>query len=93
MSNEYIYGGKPAKVKSAAGTSGVLIKAADGGFVFRVYHGNGTFTDYDIRHDDLSITIDPDELASFYQIGDRFILNHTPQVSALKRISEQGRQT
>lgn len=93
MSNEYIYGGKAAKVKSAASTSGVLIKAADGDFVFRVYHGNGAFTDYVIRHDELSITIDPDELASFYQIGDRFILDHTPQVLGLKRVSEQGSQT
>ena len=80
-------------MKPAAGISGVLIKDAEGGFVFRVYHEDGTFTDYEIRHDDLSITIDADGLASFYQIGDRFILDHSPQVLGLKKVSEKGSQT
>lgn len=88
MSNKYLYGGKAAEIKPAAGIAGVLIKDAKGGFAFRVYHEDGTFTDYDIRHDELSVTIDAAELASFYQIGDRFVLDHSPQVLGLEKVSE-----
>lgn len=47
-----------------------------------------TFTDYEIMHDDLSITIEADELASFYQIGNLFVPDHSPEVSGLKNVSK-----
>ena len=33
----------------------------EGSHFFRVYHSNGTFTDYDISHSDLSVTIEDDD--------------------------------
>ena len=67
------YGVSEAIVSPAAGVTGFLLKRADGSFFFRVYGSNGDFTDYDIRHDDLEVTISPDAFASFYQIGDRLL--------------------
>ena len=58
-----------------------------------MYQEDGTFTDYEIRHDDLSVTINADELASFFQIDDRFVLDHSPQVLGLEKVSEKGSQT
>jgi len=49
-----------------------------GGIIFfRVYQNDGEFTDYDISHDELSITIDTDAMASF-------ALDHSPSVLGLK---------
>ena len=78
------YGTSAAVVSPAAGVAGFLLKSADGSFFFRVYYAGGEFTDYDIRHDDLEVTISPDALASFYQIGDRRILDHSPEVLGLE---------
>ena len=86
MSNKYLYGGRPAEVQPAAGIAGVLIKAAGDGLAFRVYQEDGIFTDYEIRHDELALTIAEDELATFYKIGDRFILDHSPQVLGLRKV-------
>ena len=88
MDDKYNYGGNVALVKKAAGVSGVLIKDAAGNFVFRVYGKGGGFTDYDIRDDELSVTIAEDELAAFYQFNDRFLLDHSPQVLGLERVVE-----
>ena len=55
--DQYLYGGKPAEIRSAAGERGMIVRALDGVMMFRVYYGNGRFTDYEIRHDDLSVTI------------------------------------
>ena len=52
--------------------------------MFRVYRDREHFTDHEIRHDDLSITIDADALAAFYKVGERRILDHSPQVLGLK---------
>ncbi len=49
----------------------------DGGFTFRVYHQNGEFSDYDLNHDDLAITIAADALASFYAFGECRVLDHS----------------
>ena len=94
MKHKYHYGGQPAEVKPAAGVKGVLIRALDGAMMFRVYHDHERFTDYEIRHDDLSVTIDKDELAAFYKIcpragadGDQYILDHGPEVLGLDRVS------
>ena len=78
------YGASAATVSPAAGVTGFLLKRTDGSFFFRVYGSSGDFTDYDIRHDDLEVTISPDALASFYQIGDRLLLDHSPEVLGLE---------
>ena len=92
MNDKYLYGEQPAEVESAAGAKGVLIRTLDGAVTFRVYHNRERFTDYEIRHDDLSVTIDADALAAFYKVGERDILDHSPQVLGLKKIEGQNRQ-
>jgi len=78
------YGSSAATVSPAAGVTGFLLKGTDGSFFFRVYGSSGDFTYYDIRHHDLEVTISPDALASFYQIGDRLLLDHSPEVLGLE---------
>ena len=69
MKPEYLYGKQPAEIEPAAGVKGVLIRSPNGAVSFRVYHDKDKeyFTDYDIRHDDLEVTIAEDELAAFYK--------------------------
>ena len=86
MNDKYLYGGVPAEVQSAAGIKGTIIRTADGTLTFRVYHGAGQFTDYEVRHDDLSVTLDTDAMAAFYRVGDRDVLDHSPDVLGLKKI-------
>jgi hypothetical protein len=86
MNDKYLYGEVPAEIKPAAGVKGVIIRAHDGAMKFRVYHDRERFTDYEIRHDDLSVTIDKDELAAFYKVGEEHILDHSPQVLGLRKI-------
>jgi len=92
MSGKYLYGGQPAEVESAEGLKGVIIRTLDGALTFRVYHDREHFTDYEIRHDDLSVTIDADALAAFYKVGERCILDHSPQVLGLKNLAGQNHQ-
>ena len=82
------YGKSTATVSSAAGVTGFLLKRVDGTFLFRVYAATGEFTDYEIRHDDLEVTIAADAHASFYQIGERRLLDHSPDVLGLESISD-----
>ncbi len=91
MSNKYIYGGRVFDAAPAGGVKGVLIRNGTE-FLFRVYKGDGSFADYEIHHDDLSITINPDELASFYDDGERHILDHSPNVFGLKKADEANKQ-
>ena len=88
MDNKYSYGGSVALVKNAEGVSGVLIKDAGGNFVFRVNGKENEFADYDIRHNELSVTIAEDELAAFYKLDDRLVLDHSPQVLGLEKVVE-----
>ncbi len=81
----YRYSGKPAEVTSANGVSGVLIRTSEG-LRFRVYDENHDFIDYHINHDDLSVTIDPDALASFYTDGTHYSLDHSPGVLGLEAL-------
>lgn len=67
------------------GRQGNIIRTFDGAMMFRVYHDHEHFTDYEIRHDDLSVTIDKDALAAFYKVGESYILDHSPQVLGLKK--------
>ena len=84
--SSFIYGKTVASVSAANGVKGVILRNAfDGSYYFRVYHGKGKFTDYDLRHDDLEVTISPDEMASFYLVGNRAILDHSPAVLGLKK--------
>lgn len=87
---QYRYGGQTAKASPAGGVSGVLIRTFDGDVAFRVYHGDDAFTDYELRHDDLSATIDRDALAAFYEVGDRCVLDHGPGVLGLEEASDEG---
>jgi len=94
MSDKYKYGEKVAEVESAAGVKGVLCKTfgKDGrsnNFFFRVYGSDGNFVDYDIYHDDLSVTIDAKELASFYTIGEDKFLDHSPSVLDLRKADKE----
>ena len=47
------------------GVKGVLIRTLDGVMMFRVYHDTERVTDYEIKHDDLSVIIDTEALAAF----------------------------
>ena len=68
----------------ANGLRGILCRsAADGKMFFRVYEESGEFTDYDVCHDELAVTIDKDEMASLYRTGDQRWLDHSPQVLGL----------
>ena len=42
--------------------------------------------DYEVLHDDLSVTIDVDAMAAFYRVGERDVLDHSPDVLGLKKI-------
>lgn len=86
MNETYLYGAMPASVEPAAGVTGIIIRTLEGMLLFRVYHDRERFTDYEIRHDDLSVTIDADALAAFYKVGERDILDHSPEVLGLKKI-------
>jgi hypothetical protein len=83
VKQQVLYGGQPADVESAAGVRGILIRTIEGTMLFRVYHADRQFTDDVIYHDDLSVTIDADELVAFYAIGERRILDHSPDVLGL----------
>ena len=93
MNNKYLYGSEPAEVDSAAGVQGMIIRSFDGNLMFRVYRDPEHFTDYEIRHDDLSVTIDADALAAFYKIGGRNILDHIPQVLGLEKIGSASAES
>lgn len=83
---QFLYGRHPAETRSATGAKGLLIRTAAGDSLFRVYEGSERFTDYEIRHDDLSVTIDADAMASFYKVGERYFLDHDPRVLGLKTL-------
>ena len=88
---EYATGGLLAKAKSAAGVKGVLIRTPDNVMVLRVYHDLNRFTDYEIKHDDLSVTIDADALAVFYKVEGQDVLDHSPGVLGSKTLPAGNR--
>jgi len=68
-------------VKPAKGTKGFLIYTMNDEYVFRVYKEDHTFTDYDILHCDLELTIMDDD-ATFYKFEDgRNILDHSYSIA------------
>jgi hypothetical protein len=84
-----LYGGQPASVLPAAGTKGVLIRTIDDQVLFRVYRTPDDFIDYEIRHGDLGVAISQNELAAFYRVEGRSILDHSPEVLGLERVREE----
>ena len=86
MSQTYIYGGKASATTPAEGVKGILIRTIDGEYLFKVNSEDGTSKTYELRHDDLSITIDKDALASFYEIDEETaVLDHSPSVLGLSK--------
>ena len=70
------------KPVSANGVSGHLI-SVEGRTMFRVYDQDHNFTDYDLYHSDLEVTItDPD--AYFYRDEFTDRLDHSPETLGLK---------
>ena len=61
----------------AFGTEGHLIYTGVGRYMFRVYTENFEFTDYDLLHCDLSVTI-TDKDATFYSDDKGNRLDHSP---------------
>jgi hypothetical protein len=85
---QYMYGDTPVLARPAAGVKGCLIRTIDSQILFRVYHDAEHFTDYEIRHDDLSVTIDEAELAAFYTGSKGNVLDHGPEVLGLEGVRE-----
>ena len=83
MPTNYHYGKGIASVSSANGVRGILIRSINGHYWLRVRINNDEFVEYDLRHSDLEVTIH-DSDAAFYKIGDRHILDHTPETLGLK---------
>ena len=75
------------KIRNCKGASGYLFWKKNGlksRHVFRMYRNNDKYTDYEILHDNLKITIVDDSDAAFY-IGDddEMILNRESNVEEL----------
>ena len=83
MARTYRYANSRAEVEPAAGVSGVLCRDSAGSYFFRVFHSDESFTDYELLHDDLPVTIEQDALASFYRLREHCVLDHSPQVLGL----------
>lgn len=79
------YGGHQIlSLKNADGTTGTLIYDLDGHITFRVYDKTdpARFTDYDLRHSDLEVTIHDE--AAFYELDDGTkILDHSAETLGL----------
>ena len=72
---------KDCKIRSAEGTKGFLLYIMNNVYVFREYNEDHTFTDYDLLHSDLEVTINGDD-ATFYEFEDgRNILDHSYEMS------------
>ena len=67
----------------AEGVEGQLIYTGAGVYVFRVYTDNYEFTDYDLLHSDLSVTI-TDRDATFYSDDKGNRLDHNPETLGIK---------
>ena len=69
--------------RSAKGTKGILLAShgpnGDPTFVFRVYHHGGSFTDYDILHHDMFITIEEDDAVFRNEDGENPYIDYSNQ--------------
>lgn len=84
MTGIYRYANSRAEEEPASGVSGFLCRGSEGSYFFRIYHSDKSFTDYELRHDDLPVIIAQDALASFYRFQDHSVLDHSPQVLGLE---------
>lgn len=68
------------KITDANGVTGILLNPyhQDGKWVFRVHSKDGAFTDYDLCHSDLCVTINDND-AFFYAGGNGSRLDHSPE--------------
>ena len=68
-------------IKPAKGQKGYLLYTMNNEYVFRVYREDNSFTDYDILHCDLELTINDND-AIFYDFDDgRSILDHSYEIA------------
>jgi len=68
---------------SADGVQGHLLHTGNGRYVFRVYADRFEFTDYDLLHSDLCVTI-TDRDATFYSDDSGNRLDHSPATLGVK---------
>ena len=83
---KFLYGKQQVEVSNACGVEGILLRSVDGAYFFRVYHEDKGFTDYELRHDDLAVTITQHALAAFYKLEDKNVLDHSPEVLGLEEV-------
>jgi len=72
-------------MKPANKTTGYLIRVGDD-FMFRVYDAEHNFTDYEIYHYDMQVTI-CDTDAYFYKNGDLDFIDYSPQTLGINNES------
>ena len=81
--------GKLVTGHNANGVQGHLCKSSKNDLFFRVYKENREFQDYEIIHDDSSITIDKDALASFYEHDGDYWIDHSPSILGYEKQTEK----
>lgn len=72
------------KSKPAKGLRGHIIDSFDGTYYFRVYDADHNFTDYDLRHCDLTVIIDDND-AFLYENGEQKTLDHSPDTLGIEK--------
>ena len=70
--------------KPAKGLRGHIIDSFDGTYYFRVYDKDHNFTDYDLRHCDLTVIIDDND-AFLYENGEQKTLDHSPDTLGIEK--------
>ena len=71
----------------AFGTEGHLIYTGLGKYMFRVYTENFEFTDYDLLHYDLCVTI-TDKDSTFYSDNKGNRLDHSPATLGIEEVDD-----
>lgn len=71
------------KIKSATGVTGFILDTIDG-CVFRVYNRDGEFTDYDLRHNDLEVTIVDEDAVLYTDNRGRSTLDYSPNTLGIE---------
>ncbi len=72
------------KIEPAIGKKGFLIWCGGEKYVFRIYHKDGTFIDYDLRHSDCEIIINDDD-GYLYTDPEGNSLDHSPKTLGLNK--------
>jgi len=94
MTKKFKRGKQIADVTEAKGVKGFILREfGTDRLFFRVYdktktrpEGGWEFTDYDITHSDLEIEIIGE--SAFYSMGERNLLDHSPQTLGLVEIEQ-----